>query len=289
MKKIEKILLPVDFGPTAENAFTYALLLADSLGASIDLVHCAYLTHPSTIAFEGYPISYEAETLEINEKRLKDFVADGLTRVLPQLKNAPPVNSELELGDLGVLIKTIAKDKGYDLIIMGTKGAHNFWRKLLGSNSVDVIYNAPCPVLVIPDDASFQGINRLCFATDLDHIDALASNELLSALEPFHPALDFVHVQDKPGRKHAMDMEFLRELVSRRLADYETGFHLLNDSSVAASIIDFAKMTEASMIVMPRPHYNFLDLLFHKSYTREVAHRTELPLLVLNAREKSIA
>ncbi len=44
-----------------------------------------------------------------------------------------------------------AKDKGIDLIVMGTHGRSGIKRVLLGSVSQNVIGHAPCPVLVVPD------------------------------------------------------------------------------------------------------------------------------------------
>ncbi|MEM6381014.1 MAG: universal stress protein, partial [Bacteroidota bacterium] len=49
MKPIKKILVPVDYSPTASNAFTYALLLASELGAEIQLLNCV---HPGMAAPE---------------------------------------------------------------------------------------------------------------------------------------------------------------------------------------------------------------------------------------------
>ena len=46
-----------------------------------------------------------------------------------------------------------AKDKGIDLICMGTHGRSGIKRILLGSVAQNVIGHAPCPVLVVPNVA----------------------------------------------------------------------------------------------------------------------------------------
>ena len=43
-----------------------------------------------------------------------------------------------------------AKDKGIDLILMGTHGRSGLKRILLGSVAQNVIGHAPCPVMVVP-------------------------------------------------------------------------------------------------------------------------------------------
>jgi nucleotide-binding universal stress UspA family protein len=44
-----------------------------------------------------------------------------------------------------------AKAKGIDLIVMGTHGRSGISRVLLGSVAQNVIGNAPCPVIVVPN------------------------------------------------------------------------------------------------------------------------------------------
>lgn len=52
-------------------------------------------------------------------------------------------------GDPAETICRVAKDEGYDLIVIGNRGRGLFAELLLGSVSHKVIQHAPCPVLVI--------------------------------------------------------------------------------------------------------------------------------------------
>ena len=46
-----------------------------------------------------------------------------------------------------------AKDREIDLIVMGSHGRRGIERILLGSTAQNVIGNAPCPVIVVPNAA----------------------------------------------------------------------------------------------------------------------------------------
>jgi nucleotide-binding universal stress UspA family protein len=55
----------------------------------------------------------------------------------------------IEDGPPGVAICDVAKDRGVDVIVIGSRGRGAIKRALLGSVSTHVVHNAPCPVLVV--------------------------------------------------------------------------------------------------------------------------------------------
>ena len=57
------------------------------------------------------------------------------------------------MGDPSNEIVRIAKDGGYDLIVMSTHGRTGLSRLLMGSVAERVIRHAPCPVFVIRGDS----------------------------------------------------------------------------------------------------------------------------------------
>jgi nucleotide-binding universal stress UspA family protein len=136
------ILVPTDFSEYADQALDYATQLAQQLQAYITLLHIIDTTPLGVV--EGaamLPPSYwqELETgleqiMEESLKRLYDVGLQGETVIVH-----------------GVPFQTIidtAKDKGSDLIIMGTHGRTGLPHALMGSVAEKVVRLAPCPVLV---------------------------------------------------------------------------------------------------------------------------------------------
>jgi nucleotide-binding universal stress UspA family protein len=52
-------------------------------------------------------------------------------------------------GDPALTICKAAKESGYDLIVMGSRGLGRFKEAVLGSVSHTVIQHSPCPVLIV--------------------------------------------------------------------------------------------------------------------------------------------
>jgi len=150
--QIKTILVPCDFSAYAEQAYTWAIGLAEKWEAKIILVHAAQLFTPL-----GYPESVylldlkkmEDEILADAEKRLKEFVVK---------KGASPVAVEARAvtGDPFWEICQTAENEHADLIVMGSHGRTGLAHVLLGSVAERVVRHAPCPVLVarVPKDAA---------------------------------------------------------------------------------------------------------------------------------------
>lgn len=139
MAMIEKILYPVDFSPSCIAMAPYVKRAAAVLGAEVSLVHVVNLA--SYNGFELYlrPISEVSEEhLNIGRESLDLFLAAEFP-----VAGCPRI---LASGDAATQIAQVARDGGFDLIIMPTHSGI-FRQMLLGSTTAKVLNDADCPVL----------------------------------------------------------------------------------------------------------------------------------------------
>lgn len=143
MTAIKHILVPTDFSDTASRAVEYAKTLADAMGASVHLLHV--LQDPfATAGFEAYvpPPEYW--------ENIKAHARAKLERVLAAAEwEKLKVSMSLAQGFPANEIVQCARERGIDLIVMGTHGRGPLTRFLLGSVADKVVRKAPCPVLTV--------------------------------------------------------------------------------------------------------------------------------------------
>lgn len=134
-----KILVAVDGSESADKAFDRAVFLAARCGSMLDLVHVVQCEVGGD----------SANTFEIIEQ-LKEKAMNMLDRykALAQ-KNGVPIQVTIMQGDPAKVIIETAREKSYDLIIMGTRGRSAFKELLIGSVSQKVMHHANCPVMVV--------------------------------------------------------------------------------------------------------------------------------------------
>ena len=142
MKKIEKIVVPVDFGKGMNNLVEYAIYMAESLHAGIHFVHVIG-DYPED-AMIGSPYAQEYQDKESAEakERMAGLLEDS-NEVCPGCEGDVVYGSPVDR------IVECAEEKRADLILMGTHGATGLEKIILGSVSQQVLQKAHCPVLVM--------------------------------------------------------------------------------------------------------------------------------------------
>jgi nucleotide-binding universal stress UspA family protein len=138
-----RILIPTDFSTASEWVFDDAVRIAGISGAELVILHVrmTWASHPEELRFPADPALYEyAEKLEL--ERLRDRVrranASLSTRLI--VRQAPDPGNE---------ICRTATSENVDLVIMATHGRHHVAHLLVGSTTMALLKDPPCPVLAI--------------------------------------------------------------------------------------------------------------------------------------------
>jgi nucleotide-binding universal stress UspA family protein len=139
---VQHILVPTDFSEYADYALNYAIELAKTLQARLTVLYVYYL--PSFALGEVSPAILD-DTLAAMETKARQQTQKALARVL---KAGLQGDSVIVEGPPFQAIIDTTKDKGADLIVMGTHGRTGLSHVLMGSVAERVVRMAPCPVLV---------------------------------------------------------------------------------------------------------------------------------------------
>lgn len=146
MTAFSHIFVPTDFGEPAERALDVAIALASKFDAKITLFHASWLPPSAHVAYgEGLPWPTDA-FMEQGEKELGAVAARAQARY-------PKIESCVVKGEPWEEILRGAKERGADLIVMGTHGRRGLSRVFLGSVAERVVRLSPIPVLTISGKA----------------------------------------------------------------------------------------------------------------------------------------
>jgi nucleotide-binding universal stress UspA family protein len=142
MLKITRILAPTDFSEPSEAAVKYAIALARQFNAKLYLVHVVAKAPAESAEGIEHPIGMFERMQDSAREQLGNFLIDH---------QAKDLSSEFAtlVGTAHVEIVQYAKDRGIDLIVMGTHGRGFVAHMLMGSVAENVVRRAPCPVLTV--------------------------------------------------------------------------------------------------------------------------------------------
>ena len=278
-KKINKILLPVDFSAASRNAYNYALQWSRLIGAEIKIVHCFAPAFDPNQPVIVQP--FEENKLFV-EERLKKFCNTYPNEEEVQPTNALKISSEAIMGFAVDEIIRTADDENSSMILMSTTSKHGVLDKFFGSISSAVSRKANTPVLLIPDGVSFKPFKNILYATNADSSDEYLVEEIIKFSELFKSNIHFVHVQENDETEDHIEEELFKTIFKERAATFAFNIAKIKNESVVQGINNYAEKERIDLIVFITRHRNFWENLMHKSMTKRMALNTKFPLLVLH-------
>jgi nucleotide-binding universal stress UspA family protein len=142
--RFKNVLCPMDFSPSALQAFGFALDLARQADGSVTLVHVIeWMAEEEPDATATFDVQeYRQHLIDVARKRAQALIAE----------EAPTWRAIRDVILLGVAhreILRVAAALPADLIVMGAQGRGGVGLTLFGSATQQVVRAAPCPVLTV--------------------------------------------------------------------------------------------------------------------------------------------
>mgnify|MGYP006279965017 CR=1 FL=1 len=144
----ESILVPVDFSECSRSGLEIAADLARRDGSRVTVVHEGVLRsfgsgRPRFGPRNGVGESYRREAIEKLDNLMAEFDFSGI-----ECKRIVDVRTFESRTTADAIVRQARKSSA-DLIVMGTHGRTGFRRFLLGSTTMNVLRQMPCPVLTM--------------------------------------------------------------------------------------------------------------------------------------------
>lgn len=276
---MKKILVPLDFSETSDNAFVYALEMAKRLKAELVLLHTFEIP---IVDSQAMPLNYATIYTTVELANFEHF-----REKMPQLHaiaeernlNHIAMSHIMMDGDLLVSIKKVIAQENIDLVVMGTKGAEGWWDSFIGTNTGSVIANVTVPVLSVPVDAKFEKIESIAFTTRFRKKDIEALIKVLFYAKRFHAKVKCLYVKTP-------DSDVTEETIRRWQSHFEDEenlqFFIIPNEKVKETIEDFLVSQEVDMLAMLTYKRNFFVELFTTTTTQRLSYNLATPILAFH-------
>lgn len=264
---MKKILFATDFSTSANNALLYTVELAKDLDAGISILH----------VYSSFFIpSLEDERKEFLENKSNEIQAkiNDLVKTIPE--NLFDEQYVVFGTFVAAEIADEAEEDDYDLIVMGMKGEHKRLDKWMGAVTTNLMMKAPCPVLAIPEKATYNGIKKIALATSLPSSDDLPIQQVSNFAKALSAKLEFVTVEN----------------IVRRAKEYEPNqpktnffgieYDVITNPSIPAGLNDFVLKNKSDVLSLYIRKRQLWERLFHISTSKEMAYHTKIPLFVFH-------
>ena len=151
MKRLKKILAPIDFSRNSRVGLSFALSLAAENSAELVVLHVGSEFQAWEIPDETGFLSDRSYKWEI-DRIVREATLDlnnFLEKYREELRRAPQARRRVVLGDVVEKIVDVAREEEADLVVMSPRAHGSVRRFFLGSVTDKVTRRAPCPVLSV--------------------------------------------------------------------------------------------------------------------------------------------
>lgn len=257
------VIVPVDFSETSLNAAHYAAqLLTGQYGVNMILHHVYEKAAHATGVTESL------------EKLKDDLLKKSPIRITVLAEQGDDFIEELE---------KLARHQQADLIIMGITGRSPLGQTFMGSNTLKMVEQKVCPVLIVPQHAQYKDIKNVLLTSDFkDVIGTTPSVPIKRILQAFHPNLHVINVHSEHYVALTEEYQTERAELKEMFADFNPEFYFLGWYDVDEAINQFARDKNIDLIINVRRHHSLLEKMFVTSHTKKLAYQSTVPVLAVH-------
>lgn len=246
---MQKILFPTDFSPLANKAFGYALAFAKHYEMAITVLH-VYHYNDAEARLAPVDVLEDLHSIRKEEafEKFQNYSSQADKRNYTDLTIEPLIQS----GFAAEMILEASEQLNSDFIMMGCKGDGGLTDRILGSVSLRIMRDASCPVVAVPEKASFSPFSILFFAAASTTEGDRLKPKLEILTRRLQAEISHVHVETH-GNKHIADR--LEEIIAQLQAD--------------------------ALVLSPQQH-SFWENLIHPSLTEQLTEELEIPIFAIH-------
>ena len=275
------ILIPTDFSENAWNAIQYALAFFKDTPCNFYLLHVTVVPNYSASEFPIFP------SAEVIDSTLLKQGKTALKKLVQKIKKeyANPNHNFNLINTYDFFIdgvKQQVKEKGIDLIVMGTKGASGISEIIVGSNTGDLITQVKCPVLIVPEKAAFIKPSEIAFPTDYNiFYPSSVLNEIDQIAAMYNATIRILHIAKKEENLTDFQLDN-KKYLHDFFIDKKHSFHRITNKKIEDGIQCFVESRDVNLIVMVAKNINLFQRILFKPTVEEISYHIEIPFLVLH-------
>lgn len=191
MSLFSKIVVAYDFSPDADRTLQQAVVLAHRFQSKVFIVHVLE-KNPDDPIWEILKLPLDLEM------KIQDRILAKLREFFP--RERLPLDYEIAVaeGDVPLVLTDYSREKGADLLMVGTRGRTGLAHALLGDNTERIAARANFPVCICRPPVS-EGLGEILAPLDFSEGNRAAVEQADALAVGFEASLTLMHVATMPS------------------------------------------------------------------------------------------
>lgn len=256
------IIIPLDFSQTSFNAAHYAANMYKER-ADVTLILYHYYAHGE-----------DTETANEYLTSLKDELS----------QYCPAVETHLESGEKFIdSLAAFGHAKRAYMIVMGLTGKTPMAQRFSGSNTLLMSEKEVCPVLIIPENVTFNGFNNALVTSELKYVEETPCLLTIKrVLAYFKPRLHVLNVDPKHYLELTEEYKAEKDRMEELMKEFDPSFHFMDLYDFHESVDTFATDHDVDLIIIAPKYHDFFGKLFKTLHTKKLIYHSKVPVLAVH-------
>ena len=269
---MKKILCPVDFSETSQNAIAYAAKLSKATGSMLTLLN----VQPAAISLNNP-----------DKKLVVDAVTERLDQLQKEVQQFFKISCTAEVVLSGSLLSDAIAQyaTGFSLVVMGTEGVKDIMEFFTGSKTYNAIHKSKIPFILVPSDCIYSEIKNIVYAFNYLEQRDLPLKQLLPWIKSLQCSLTVLQVNENAVSQDVNEeMKELQYIISEKWKGEMIDIHFdtIESSEIAPSLNSYVLRNESDILALFTVHRNFIQQVFHKSVIKVISGISSYPVLVFH-------
>ncbi len=275
---MKTILYATDYSENSVAALKYAHKMSEQLETRLVIAHV--FDYPTVLGMEGLDEPFphlEKDAFKLHRSKLEKFCAEHMGNAWqePNIQLEAVKNKSILHG----IIATADEWNAY-LIVVGVKGESGLREVIMGSTTKHLIEKAPCPILAIPADASYNPIKTIVYGTDFENEDIYAIRKLVEMAKQFDAEIKVIHITTKKELAKANQMEGFKNLLQQKVKYERMEFvHLVSENIFDALRSYLGEVGADLVVLLERKKKGVFNKWFHRDLVKKMESYGNIPLL----------
>ena len=255
------VIVPLDFSKSSFNAALYAANMFSGIPNATIILYHFYKNGDDTTNAKEFLFSQQEE-----------------------LSGLGDIETVLESGDNFIdSLSAFAQIKRAYIIIMGLTGKTPIEQRFSGSNTLKMSEKDICPVLIIPEEAVYNGFSNALITSEMK--TGRETPTLLAVkkvLQLFKPSLHILNVNSEHYISLTEEVKEKRDKMEVLLAEFNPEFYFMRLYDFHEAVEAFVKDKNIDVIIIAPKYHSFFEKLFKTPNTKKLIYQTKVPVLMVH-------
>ena len=271
MKKIKNMLIPTDFSAKINGIFPYVRDLAQNLNAQITALN---------INDDFLKTLTKEDEMEL-QKNIETLFNNAVNN--PSGTEKTPVKVKILRGPFHQFMPS----KKGDLLVINQAELGVFLSKMMNISLFKTSHKTNCPVLLVPQNASWSPIERILFANDVETITPAMVRTISDFAEQFDAVVHLVHVAENDKKSEGFTKKKWDDLYHKAAASSPFVLHKINGSNTVQNLKKYVQKHRINLTTFVNKQRHFWHELLQPKINQTAAFSTGLPTMIMHCNSLS--